>query len=281
MLIKIIYTLISLTAFCFYFTTNSYNSELVFLDEWKSIRELKENINNLDEYNSDLDGELKNLNTDYKLKTFLRKNLTIVELNKIRKITSEYNNNKVKIELNLRKKSKELLSINTERKLLLEEKRNLYNWLIPYIDSKYKQQYLEYIKSDAKIFNEKKDIASDIISKKEVLSNKVENIETKIKQHNNFINQSIRKIIESRLDEKINNLNQNESFKILNNDSKIKIINKTIEKIRNKLENIELLKTDNSNTWWLIKTNWNILTKKIETYDIAIEKLESFRDLFK
>jgi hypothetical protein len=108
--------------------------------------------------------------------------------------------------------------------------------LIPYIDKKYKIRYLEYIKSDAKIFNEQNNLTTNIISKKEILSSKVENIENKIKEHNDFINESIKKVIEDRLDEKINNLKLNESFIVLNTESKIKILNKTITKIENKIK---------------------------------------------
>ena len=47
------------------------------------------------------------------------------------------------------------------------------------------------------------------------------------------------KVIETKLDEKITNLNQNETFKVLNTESKIKVLNKTIDKVKLKLNDLE------------------------------------------
>lgn len=260
----------------FYSVTNSYSIELAFLDEWKTIKELKSNIDNLDKTNIKLDNDLETLNADYELKSFLKKDLVAVELRKIREIISEYNSNKIKLEIILSNKSKSLLPVIKERKLLLEEKRKLYSGLIPYINTQFKDKYLEYIKWDAKIFNEQNDITSDIIVKKEILSTKVETIETKIREHKDFINESIRKIIETRLDTKINSLNDNETFKKLNLESKIKVIEKTIIKVKIKLQNLQKSKIKTS-TWITIKADSTILDKKIETYNIAVDKLEEFK----
>lgn len=277
---KIIYTLLAFIAICLNFASNSYANESDILDETKTIKELNENINTLDKTTLDLDNELKTLNTDYELKAFLRRDLTILELNRIRKIASEYNTNKVEIEAKLLLKAKELEPIVVERRLLLEEKRNLYSGLIPYINGRYKTEYLDYIKRDAKIFNEQYKVTTNIITKKEILSTKVETIETRIKKHNDFINESIREIIESRLDEKINNLRANENFIELNTESKIKVLDMTIEKIKAKLEEFKITDTD-TGTWVLVQINNTILTKKIDTYNIAVEKLEEFRDSLK
>jgi len=239
---------------------------LVFLDEWKTIKEDIKNINILEQINIKLDNDLYILNTDYKLKSFLRKDLSNIELKKIKIIVSEYNTNKWKLDLILIEKAKDLLPIIDERKLLLEEKRKLYSGLIPYINTDFRKQYLEYIKWDAKIFNEQNDVTTDIIGKKEILSHKLETIETKIQEHKDFINESIERVVETRLDDKINNLNNNERFKILNTESKIKVLDKTINKIEIKLQN-------------LIDVNWN--TKTIQIYYIALSKLNLFKDWLK
>ena len=239
---------------------------MVFLDEWKTIKEDIKNINILEQINIKLDNDLYILNTDYKLKSFLRKDLSNIELKKIKIIVSEYNTNKWKLDLILIEKAKDLLPIIDERKLLLEEKRKLYSGLIPYINTDFRKQYLEYIKWDAKIFNEQNDVTTDIIGKKEILSHKLETIETKIQEHKDFINESIERVVETRLDDKINNLNNNERFKILNTESKIKVLDKTINKIEIKLQN-------------LIDVNWN--TKTIQIYYIALSKLNLFKDWLK
>jgi hypothetical protein len=181
-----------------------------------------------------------------------------------------------------------LLPVVVERRLLLEEKRKLYSWLIPYINIRYKAEYLDYIRTDAKIFNEQKDVSTDIISKQEILSNKVEIIENKIQEHKDYLNESIKIVIETKLDEKITNLNQNETFKVLNTESKIKVLNKTIDKVKLKLNDLEDSNNlnwswalNNSWTWIIVNSNSNILDKKIQTYYIAVEKLEEFRNSLK
>ena len=277
MIKKLFYTFIALIALWFYSYTNSYINELVFLDEWKTIKELKENINDLDKINIELVNELDTLNTDYELKTFLRNDLSLIEFNKIKMLVSKYNINNAGIELVLINKAKDLLPVIEERKLLLEEKRKLYSWLVPYINNVFKDNYLEYIKWDAKIFNEQKSITTDIITKKEILNTKVISIENKIQEHNIYINDSIMKVIESKLDEKINNLNNNETFKMLNNESKIKILDKTISKVKMKLEDLEN-KDNIIMSWTIISVNLSVIDKKIQTFYIAINKLEEFRD---
>ena len=278
---KFFLTLLAFIAIWLYSTTNSFDIELVLLDDWKTIKENIEEINILDKENSDLNLELLELNTDYRLKTFLRKDLNIVELNKIRRIVASYNTNRSRIELVLFQKAKSLVPVIKERRFLLEEKRVFYNWLIPYINKEYKEDYLEYIKWDAKIFNEQKDLTTDIIAKKEILNNKVEVIELKIQEHKNFINETLKKVIESKLDEKINQLKKNQSFKNLSNSSKIKVLDKTIVKIKLKLEN---LKNPSIESWsWIVLQiiSNSLLDKKMQTFWIALDRLVKFKESIK
>lgn len=274
-------TLLAIIAFWFYSTTNSFDIELVFLDDWKTIKENIKEINTLDKENSELNSELSELNTDYRLKTFLRSDLTILELNKIRRIVATYNTNRSRIELVLFQKAKSLVPVIKEKKLLLEEKRIFYSGLIPYINTEFKNDYLEYIKWDAKIFNEQKDLTTDILAKKEILNNKVEILETKIQEHKDFMNETLKKVIESKLDEKINQLNSNERFLSLSSTSKIKVLDKTIVKIKIKLENLKNPNIETDSWEVLVVPTNSLLDKKIQTFLIAVEKLEDFRDSIK
>ena len=80
--------------------------------------------------------------------------------------------------------------------------------------------------------------------------------------------------------EKIQNLSENESFQKLKSNLKVKVLNKTISKIKIKLENLE--KKDIDQTFWLeIELSSSVLDKKIQTYNIALNKLEEFRDSIK
>ena len=261
--------------------TNSYANELVFWGTWETIKELKQSIKELDKEKNILNKDLNTLNTDYKLKSFLRNNISKSEFIVIKKIVSTYNLNKETVELSIYNDAKKNLSILDNRKKLLEEKRVFYKWLIPFIQTKSKKDYLAYIKKDATIFNKQNIVNTDIVVKKDLLENKVNRIEDTILKHQKFINNSIKNIIETRLDSKINNLKTNSTFKVLNNESKVKVLNKTIIKIKIKLENLQISKW-NTNSWILINSTIsdNILIKKIKTYNIAISKLELFKNQF-
>lgn len=275
-IIKYIFTLFALVALCFFNTTNSNYSELALLDEWKTIKELRENINDLDRVENELSNDLDTLNTDHELKSFFKKDLTLNELNIIRSLVNEYNIKKAKLESILLAKAKELLPVIEEKKLILEEKKSFYSKLTPYIDWIYNNEYLEYIEWDAKIFNEQRDVETDIIAKKELLNNKVEIIESKIQEHRNYINESIKKVIETRLDEKIQKLKDNVTFQMLNYNSKIKVLDKTIVKIKIKLQNLE--KSMSNSQVYPYANNFD---QKVQTYNIAVNKLEAFKNSIK
>ena len=273
--------MIALIAIMFYTTTNSYDTELEFSDDWKTIKELKENIDYLDKANSELDEEFKNINVDYELKSYFINDLNYTEFHNLKSLVSNFNIKKISLEKQISDKVKKNSSTIDEKKALVEEKRWFFNSLIPYIDSKYNDKYLEYIKSDVQNFEEQKDADADIIIKKEILNNKVVKIETKIQEHKDYINKNIQAIIEKKLDEKIINLKNNESFKTLSWDSKRKILGKTIVKIKDKLSNIKKSIISITNTWSTTKKDDNLIDKKIHTYQVAVEKLENFRDLIK
>ena len=237
MYIKIINIFLVVITFCFSFAS-SYWFDGDFLWSWKTIKELKENINFLDKKNNELNNDFAELNTDYKLKSFLKKRLSKLEFFKIKHIVFVYNTNKKEINNRLINNSKNNISIINERKELLEEKRKFYNWLIPYINSDFKNDYLEYIRRDAKIFNQQNVISSDIIIQKEKLNTKVNRIESEITRHKEYIKDSVNNIIESKIDWKINKLKTNKSFILLRNKSKIKVLDKTIKKIKIKLKYI-------------------------------------------
>jgi len=257
--------------------SHSYADEWSFLSTWETIKELKENIEQLNKVNSELINDLTELNTDYKLKTFLRTDLSKQEFSDIKDVVWEYNENNSVIESELLLNAKKQNSVISERKKLLEEKRKFYSWLIPYINTKYKAEFLEYIRRDATIFKKQNIVSTDIIVKKEILDTKVTKIESEILKHKEYIKDSIKNIIESRLDLKIKNLNTNKSFNDLNVDSKIKVIDKTISKVKIKLQKLENTRWI-SWTWDLINSNdLSVLENKIQTYNIAVNKLEWFK----
>jgi len=257
-----------------YWITNSYNQELVVFDDNKSIRELKENLTTLDDNSKKLDNQFDELNADYRLKAFLRQDLSKTDIGKLKEIIANYNKSKNIIELKQYNDAKHMNPVIEEKKLLLIEKKKLYSALIKYIDTRFKKQYLEYIRHDAMIFDKQYNITTDIIRKKEILHTKVETIEIKIKKHKKNLNDNLKKVIESKINQKIANLKVNEKFKLLNIETKVKVLDKTITKLNIKLQNYKrsIWSFDDS-----VNFDNSYQDTKVQTYDIAIRMLKRFK----
>ncbi|MDD3793554.1 MAG: hypothetical protein PHI37_01985 [Candidatus Gracilibacteria bacterium] len=263
---------IFLTLFVSFFGAQSYANDLVFSDSTKTIRELKENIEGLDKAKEDLYIKIKDFAPDQKLKSYFREDLTLVDLENIRLIIDEYNKNKYVLEIELQEKSKQLLDTSDIRKKLLEEKKELYKKLTSFIKSSEYSNYLEYIKSDTTIYFEKKEIDSDIYRKQEILNNKVNILEEKIKEHRIYIEESLQKLVEGKMDEKLEFLKQNKNFSGLTNIQKVEVIEKTIIKTQTFIKSYEDEIQNSAN----INNN-----KKIEVYNIVLQKLEDFKNSYK
>ena len=276
-MVKKIFNILFVITLLLFFSTNSYAWELSILWTGKTIKELNNSIKILDNKKNKIENDFSELNTDLKLKTFLRKNISRFEFNKIKELVINYNKNEKELNEKLLLEAKKWLDIKNTRKKLLENKRIFYNWLIPFININHKKEYLEYVKRDAELFKKKNIIFVDIEVKKYILDNKVSRIESEIKKHKDYINKSIKNIIDTRLEQKINNLKNNDWFKFLSNESKVKVLEKTIRKIKIKLSNY----TNKINlSWtWINQENTNI-DNKLETYKIAIEKLENFKNIY-
>lgn len=263
--------------FIMFFTTKSNALDLVFDDEAKTIRELKENIEWLDKEKTDLYSKLKDFTPDQTLTWFFRDDLTLDELQKIKSIVETYNQNKKNLEYELYEKSKNLLDTSDVRIKLLEEKKELYKKMTTYIKVEYYQSYLEYIKSDTVIYSERKVIDSDIYRKQEIINNKVNVLEEKIREHKSYLEDSLKKLVEKTMDDKITFLANNKSFMTLANKEKVLILEKTIFKIENNIESLkkQSLSTELST---FVKVNND---KKIEIYNIVLKKLETFKNTYK
>ena len=276
MLIKLLNTFLVIITISLINITNSNAAELSIFASWETIKELNQSIKKLDKESNEIDNDFNELNTDLQLKTFLRSNLSRYEFKKIKSIVSTYNEDTSKINELLILNAKKHNGILIERKKLLEIKRVFYNWLIPYINIDFKKDYLEYIRRDAELFKKQNIVSVNIEVKKEILDKKVTRIESEIIKHKEYIKDSIKKIIESRLDLKIKNLSENETFKVLNEKSKIKVLDKTIRKIKIKLKNLENSRIL-SVTWSIDSISLSVLNNKIDTYRIAVKKLEEFQ----
>jgi hypothetical protein len=64
-----------------------------------------------------------------------------------------------------------------EKKKLLEEKKDLYKNLVPFIKAEQVKEYLEYVRQDAQILKEKQQVDTKLIMNTEIINNKVQRIE--------------------------------------------------------------------------------------------------------
>lgn len=278
MLKKILYLILFfLFSILFIIDTNSYSVELVYSGSWITIKELKNDIENLDKTNSWIINELNELNENYKLKLYLNTNLSLSESYKLRKIVSDFNTikNKLDIELNEKINNKnDLIEIKIK---ILNERKNFYESLIPYINNAYYNDFIDYVREELRLFNEKNNLITNITLKKEILNQKLWRIEEKIQEHKVYLNKNIKIIIEKTIDEKILNLSNNSSFILLDTEKQKLVIQKTIDKIDFKLN--ELLDSSfKTSTGSLFYTNSELFDKKVQIYFIAIEKLKDFRN---
>lgn len=255
--------------------TKSYANDLDFIDEWKTIRELKENIETLDKDKDNLDVKITSFEADLFIIDYLKENLTYSDFENLKIIISDYNEERFRLEKLLNSKSVQLKSTTSTKIKLLELKKDLYTKITPYIKEESYPDYLKFIKSDTSLYSEKQEIDSDILRKQEILNNKVEVLEKRIERHKEFIENNLRLLVEKKIEEKIFALNENENFLSLNKEEKNTVLEKTISKIRDRITDIDNFDyTDNE---YLLSSN----EKKIEIYEITLEKLLEFSELIK
>lgn len=256
--------------------TESYANDLVFDDESKTIRELKENIEELDKNKDELIIKSKDFSPDSLLKSYFRDDLNSKDLTNLKVIIDDYNKDRRRLELELNKLSKELKTTTNIKIKLLEEKKDLYKRLTPFIKVDNYKDYLKYIKADTSLYSEKKEIDSDIIRKQEIINNKVEVLEERIKRHKSYLEDNLRMLVEKKLEEKISQLSENPWFASLTTENKIKVLNKTILKIQWRIDTIKEINTITES--WIY--SWSSNEKKIEIYNITLEKLREFKLTF-
>ena len=232
-----------------------------------TIKEIKEKLYNLQNNQRDLKIESKSLYQDQRLRSFFRDNLSHSEIKNIEFIVNDYTKSKSITNNLLLEKASKLKDVSNEKKILLDQKKELYIKMTPYIKQSEIERYLDYIKSDAKILKESKDIKEKIIVNNEILTTKVSIIEEKIKKHRILLNDSLKQLVKEKISDKINNLENNIKFKVLKNELKLKVIEKTIIRVKILISNL-----DNNND------KSDIISKKLEIYKILLTELEKFKE---
>jgi len=177
---------------------------------------------------------------EFKWKTFKIWNESLSDLiielsddqtNEVEEIIDTYNEQEDKLRAQLNKMlkyNKDLTGVNQE---LLDIKQELYTNLLPYIKTDYTQEYKNYIISDIALNEKSKKVDTEIqqisVKKKE----RIEEIEEKIEDNNKVLRKNIEEKIKQRITYKLDAFTKKEDFIALDNESKILIFERLIDKI--------------------------------------------------
>jgi len=249
-----------------FFNSSVFSSSwnIINISTWstQTISELKGSLKELNNEKKWLDSKLNILKWNKRLNNLFKKDLSLSEIEKIKIIVNKYRKININLNIILNEKSKNTEDITGIRKEIIAQRINFYKKLIIYIDKNKLERYKSYVKSDTQILKDKKNINAKINISKKILQNKVNKIRIKIKKHDSILNEKLKIIIKNKIKEKIDNLKNNTKFKTLNNSIKKEVLLKTVEKIKIKIGKL-----------YDIENRTTIILKKIEIYNIAIEKI--------
>lgn len=217
-----------------------------------SISDIKENIRILQEKQSEILKSDVDLYSIWDIENFIRDDLNSKENVELTNIIQNYNY-----------QSNKLRNSKSNFNNLLDLKRETYKKIWNYVDKSNLWEYLEYIKINIEIAYESNEIENEILKNEELLNNKLTDIKEQISKNKEKIQTNLNDVINSKVDEKINQIKNNENFKKLDLEKKRYIIEKIISYTKNK-------RTDRN------KVSTGTSIKEIDVYYIIIEKLQSF-----
>lgn len=235
-------------------------------DDNKTIGELKENIKELNKEKAEIDSQIDELKQSSDLGSFFRDDLNSTEIITIKNIIAQYKEVNVKINQQLLETAEEFRSTVEIKSELLEERKNLYKSLVPYIKIEKLEEYKQYITGDANYLIEKKKVDEDIVRKEEVIEQKVEKIEEKIEQNQKALEEKLKTAVAQRVDAYLIKLKRKPKFMKLSKESKILVIDSLILRLEKKIEQIKEKSLNSTAT----------IQQKIEILESVV--LEKFRD---
>ncbi len=265
---KYIYSLLTYISLFFCVSLSYANSweTIISSESWswgvETISSLKDNLRNLEDEKIWLENKLNLLKEETYLRGFFTQNPSDAEVYEIKKIIEEYRKVNISLNVELKEKSDKLEDISETRKQIVHERLEFYKKLVKYIDKAKIDEFKDYVKSDTQILRNKKEINYEINKNQKKLEEKVEIIKWRIKEYKTDFDERLRELIEVKVNEKISNLENSEKFISLSHELKRSVIEKTIEKIKSKME---LFKKSEDKS--------SIDSKKVEIYEITLIKL--------
>lgn len=232
--------------FILFLSSSAYSSS------WETINDLKQSISMLQEKQKEIYSKNPDLSCIEDIKSFLKADLTQIQVNEINNIIWEYNAFKIQNK-----------NVDNYQSLLLSIKKETYKKLTVYVNEDKLSNYLEYIKNNLETVKKDIDIKSEITKKQEILEAKVDAIKEKIKENKDEIESSLIDIINIKIEEKLNIIKEHKDFQKLNLENKKYVIEQIIKKV-------EIKKEEKIKSWNAIKE------REMYVYDALIEKLNLF-----
>lgn len=219
---------------------------------WETIVDLKQSISSLQEKQKAINIKNPDLSGIEDIRWFLKDELYHYQINDINKIISQYNSFKLSVN-NLEKYSNEILIV----------KKETYKKLTPYVKSENLDEFLSYIKNNLETVKQDKSIKIEISKKQVKLEAKVDAIKEKIKENKDEFENNILDIINTKVEEKVNIIKDNNDFNKLDLEKKKYVIAQVIKKL-------EIKKSEKQNSWNKFKE------REIYIYELVIWKLKLF-----
>lgn len=241
-------------------------------DDDKTIWELKDNIKQLQEEKQDIDTQMKNLKESSDLGDFFRDDLSQDEIDEVTQIIEAYKILNTRINRELIETAEALQSTKTIKEEILEERKNLYKSLVPYIKIEKLSQYKQYIAWDANYLIEKKTVSENIVRKEEIIEQKVEHIENKIEENKKNIENILRDVIAQKIDEYLKNISENPKFIALSYDAKIIVIDGLEKQISDRVTLLQSNPATTINTIQKIDILEEVFSQKLEAFRNTIQK---------
>lgn len=209
---------------------SDYDSVLM-MDKEKTIKELKLNLEDLDKVKNDLEDSKSEIRLNSELYSYLKEDISSSDNSALLNILSDYNKKRATLEKQLKEASNKLKDTTTISANLFDLRKKLYDSILPYVDTKKSSKYLEYFNKQTKSYLEELQVDADIIKKSVIVNEKINNIEEKIKEHREYLNTTLKNLINDQINVKIDTIIEWEAFQSMTLDQKLSILDKIIKKV--------------------------------------------------
>lgn len=257
-----------ITLFAFSFSPHTYADGNEVFNDGKTIKDLKEDIDNLNRIEDKLDAKIKNFLKDNNIDSYIKKWLSDLEYDNLKNIINNYLLKNSDLEKSFYSLKDENILISIQEKII-SIKKDLYKNLVPYIEIKKYKSYLKYVEKNIKNFIEKNNLYIDKLKTKDIYIKKVNILEKKIEENKKYLDIEVKKIIEKKIDEKLSQIIDSSNFIKLSNNDKIITLEKVIENLNIKINSFRL-SLDYDSVY--IEAD----KRKLEIYNIIVKKLLDF-----